>query len=162
MLELAVSGEVVNDGDFFCRFGLWLGPNLGSLRTCFSVCPFLRDLKLRRYSSPGTRTHRHFFASLQNLDDGWWVVCTESNENERDVRKSAPWKIKSFWLRWILKSEGIVLVCVFKRGVFGVWCGRERENSKCDAKDNSYQTRNSCLGFSTARPVTVTVEFSLI
>ena len=46
VLELAVSGEVVNDGNFSGRFGLGLGlgPNLGSLRTCFSVCPFLRDL----------------------------------------------------------------------------------------------------------------------
>lgn len=116
MLELAVSGEVVNDGDFFCRFGLWLGPNLGSLRTCFSLCPFLGDLKLRRYSSPGAGTQRHFS-----------LLC-----KERVMRMR---KNKEVLLRWILKSERIVFLRVG---------GRERIQNG-DAKDNSYQTRNGCL-----------------
>lgn len=55
VLELAVSGEVVNDGDSSCRFGLGLGPDFGPLGTGFSVGPFLRDLELRRrcYPPPG-------------------------------------------------------------------------------------------------------------
>lgn len=118
VLELAVSGEVVNDGNFSGRFGLGLGlgPNLGSLRTCFSLCPFLGDLKLRRYSSPGAGTHRHFS-----------LLC-----KERVMRMR---KNKEVLLRWILKSEGIVFLRVG---------GRERIQNG-DAKDNSYQTRNGCL-----------------
>lgn len=49
VFKLAVSGEVVNDGDFSGRFGLGFGPNFGSLWTGFSVCSILilRDLELR-------------------------------------------------------------------------------------------------------------------
>lgn len=77
VFELAVSGEVVNDGDLSGRFGLGLGPDLGSLWAGFSVSPFLRDLKLRRYPSPGTRTHRHF-SSL----DGRRVVAECVNREQ--------------------------------------------------------------------------------
>lgn len=80
VFQLTVSGEVVDDGDFSGRFGLGLGPNFGSLWTGFSVSPFLGNLKLRRYPSPGTRTHRHF-SSLQNLD-GRRVVAERRNREQ--------------------------------------------------------------------------------
>lgn len=61
VLELAVTGEVVNDGNLSGRFGLGLGPNFGPLRTGFdSVFTSLWDLQLRRCSSPGTGSDRHF------------------------------------------------------------------------------------------------------
>ena len=43
MLEMAISGEIVNHRYFLLRFGL--GPNLGSLRTdLISLFPLLREL----------------------------------------------------------------------------------------------------------------------
>lgn len=63
VLELAVTGEVVNDGNFSGRFGFGFGPNFCSLWTGFSGS----------YSSSGTRIHRHF-SSFQNLN------CDEQSE----------------------------------------------------------------------------------
>lgn len=53
-------------------------------------------------------------------------------------------------------------MCGFLRGCLACDVGGRERIQNMDAKDNSYQTRNGCLGFSTARPVTVTVEFSLV
>jgi len=50
----------------------------------------------------------------------------------------------------------------FLRGCLACDVGGREKIQNVDAKDNSYQTRNGCLGFRTARPVTVTVEFSLV
>lgn len=68
VLELAVSGEVVNDGDFSRCFGLGFGPNFGSLWTGFSVCSILIlwDLEIRCFP-PGTGSgsdSRHFCSLL--------------------------------------------------------------------------------------------------
>ncbi|PNX61790.1 hypothetical protein L195_g060837, partial [Trifolium pratense] len=36
VFEVAVTGEIVNDGNFSGSFGFWFGPNFGSFWTDFS------------------------------------------------------------------------------------------------------------------------------
>src|ERR1044072_4865411 len=86
VLELAFSGEVVNDGDFSGGFGRrGFGPDSGSLGTGGG---FLLNLGLRRgrrrcgCSSSGTRSDdRHFFFFF-DAECGW-------GEEEGRVRKVA-------------------------------------------------------------------------